>query len=75
MLLVATWLIADRVFSPDLVLPARCSNGCGITTAETLEAVIDGGATHVGFVFFEKSPRHLSFEAALPRLSAQAEGA
>ena len=73
-LLVATWLIADRVFSPDLVLPARCqAKICGITTPETLKAVIDGGATHVGFVFFEKSPRHLSFEAAAA-LSAQADG-
>ncbi len=73
-LLAATWLIADRVFSPDLRLPARCqAKICGITTPETLEAVIDGGATHVGFVFFEKSPRNLSFEAAAA-LSMQAEG-
>jgi phosphoribosylanthranilate isomerase len=37
---------------------------CGITTPETLDAAIKGGASHIGFMFFEKSPRHLDFEKA-----------
>ncbi|MBN9081184.1 MAG: N-(5'-phosphoribosyl)anthranilate isomerase [Rhizobiales bacterium 62-17] len=37
---------------------------CGLSTAPTLEAALDGGADMVGFVFFPKSPRHLSFEQA-----------
>jgi phosphoribosylanthranilate isomerase len=35
---------------------------CGLSTAETLGAAIDAGASHVGFVMFPKSPRHVSFE-------------
>lgn len=37
---------------------------CGLSTAETLDGAIAGGATHVGFVFFAPSPRNLSFERA-----------
>lgn len=37
---------------------------CGLTTPETLDAALDGGAAWVGLVFFPKSPRHLSLEAA-----------
>ncbi len=37
---------------------------CGLSTPETLEAAIAAGADMVGFVFFEKSPRHLSYEKA-----------
>lgn len=32
---------------------------CGLSTPETLEAALARGASHVGFVHFEKSPRHL----------------
>lgn len=32
---------------------------CGLTTAETLDAALDGGAAFVGAVLFEKSPRHI----------------
>lgn len=32
---------------------------CGLTTAETLDAALDGGAAFVGAVLFEKSPRHV----------------
>lgn len=35
---------------------------CGLGTLSTLDAAIDGGASHVGFVFFPRSPRHLTFE-------------
>jgi len=37
---------------------------CGLSTPETLDAAIRGGASHVGFVFFAPSPRHLSFARA-----------
>ncbi|WFL76758.1 phosphoribosylanthranilate isomerase [Altererythrobacter arenosus] len=37
---------------------------CGLSTPEALEAAIEAGATHVGFVHFEKSPRHVSLEQA-----------
>lgn len=37
---------------------------CGLSTAETLDAAVDAGASHVGFVHYEKSPRHLPLEEA-----------
>lgn len=37
---------------------------CGLSTAETLDAAIAGGASHIGFVFFPPSPRHVTFEQA-----------
>lgn len=33
---------------------------CGLSTPETLDAAIAGGASHVGFVFFAPSPRNVS---------------
>lgn len=37
---------------------------CGLSTPETVAAAVEAGAAYVGFVFFEKSPRHLSLDAA-----------
>ncbi len=37
---------------------------CGLSTPETLDAAIAGGASHVGFVFFERSPRNVSLDLA-----------
>jgi phosphoribosylanthranilate isomerase len=37
---------------------------CGLTTPETLDAAIDAGADMIGFVFFAKSPRHVSLDQA-----------
>lgn len=37
---------------------------CGLSTPETLDAAVDAGATHVGFVHYDKSPRHLGLEDA-----------
>lgn len=37
---------------------------CGLKTPETLEAAIAAGADWVGFVFFAKSPRHVSLDEA-----------
>ena len=37
---------------------------CGISTPETLAAAVQAGASHVGFVHFAKSPRHLALPDA-----------
>lgn len=37
---------------------------CGLSTAATLDAAVAGGASHVGFVFFPPSPRHVTFDQA-----------
>ncbi|AJP74328.1 phosphoribosylanthranilate isomerase [Sphingomonas hengshuiensis] len=46
---------------------------CGLSTPETLDAAVAGGASHVGFVFFPPSPRNLGFEQAAA-LAAQVPG-
>ena len=46
---------------------------CGLSTPETLEATLEAGVDMVGFVFFEKSPRHISLATA-ERLGAQVQG-
>ncbi len=43
---------------------ARLVKICGISTPETLAAAIGAGASHVGFVHFPKSPRHLALADA-----------
>jgi phosphoribosylanthranilate isomerase len=37
---------------------------CGVSTPEAVRAALDGGAGWLGFVFFPKSPRNLSVQAA-----------
>jgi phosphoribosylanthranilate isomerase len=37
---------------------------CGLSTPESLDAAIRGGASHVGLVFFPPSPRNVSRERA-----------
>lgn len=37
---------------------------CGISTPDTLAAAVGAGASHVGFVHFAKSPRHLALADA-----------
>lgn len=44
---------------------------CGLTTPETVQAALDGRASHLGFMFFAKSPRDIDPEAAA-RLAAPA---
>lgn len=46
---------------------------CGLKTPEAVAAALDGGATHIGFIFFPKSPRHITPDAAA-RLRAAATG-
>ncbi|MGD9658552.1 MAG: phosphoribosylanthranilate isomerase [Methylocystis sp.] len=37
---------------------------CGLSSPDTLAAAIESGADMAGFVFFEKSPRHIDLETA-----------
>ena len=37
---------------------------CGLKDPENLQAAIDNGARYVGFVFYEPSPRHVTFDIA-----------
>lgn len=37
---------------------------CGLSESETLHTAVDAGARYVGFVFFKKSPRHLTLRTA-----------
>lgn len=37
---------------------------CGLKTAEAVDAALDGGASHLGFNFFSKSPRYIAPEEA-----------
>jgi phosphoribosylanthranilate isomerase len=46
---------------------------CGLSTPETLDAALKGGASHVGFVFFAKSPRNLLPDQAAA-LAARVQG-
>uniref|UniRef100_UPI0035C9940E phosphoribosylanthranilate isomerase n=1 Tax=uncultured Sphingomonas sp. TaxID=158754 RepID=UPI0035C9940E len=46
---------------------------CGLSTPETLDAAIAGGASHVGFVFFAPSPRNVSRDR-VAQLAARVPG-
>jgi len=37
---------------------------CGLSTPESVQAALAGGASHLGFIFFEKSPRNLAPQLA-----------
>ena len=37
---------------------------CGLSTPETVDAAVEAGATHIGLVHFEKSPRHVDVAQA-----------
>ena len=44
---------------------------CGLKTAEAVAAALDTGASHVGFIFFRKSPRNVApADAGLLRAAA-----
>ncbi len=46
---------------------------CGLSTEAAIDAAVEAGADYIGFVHFEKSPRHVSLEraAALRTYAAQ----
>ena len=46
---------------------------CGLSTPETVAAALDGGASHVGFIFFPQSPRNVA-PADAGRLREAARG-
>jgi len=46
---------------------------CGLKSDEAVAAALESGASHIGFIFFEKSPRHILIEAAA-RLREVARG-
>jgi phosphoribosylanthranilate isomerase len=46
---------------------------CGLSTPETMHAALNAGADMVGLVFFERSPRNISYEKA-KILADQARG-
>ena len=35
---------------------------CGLSDTDMIDCALDAGADHIGFVHFEKSPRHLDFD-------------
>jgi len=37
---------------------------CGLSTPEAIDSVVEGRATHAGFIFFKKSPRHVPLDLA-----------
>src|SRR5688500_15514960 len=37
---------------------------CGLSTPEAVDAAVAAGATHIGLVHYEPSPRHVSLEQA-----------
>ena len=37
---------------------------CGLKTPEAVDRAVDRGATHIGFIFFPKSPRHIEPDEA-----------
>ncbi|KQV20271.1 N-(5'-phosphoribosyl)anthranilate isomerase [Rhizobium sp. Root1203] len=46
---------------------------CGLKTAEAIDRALKRGATHIGFIFFEKSPRYIEPDIA-GRLAEPARG-
>jgi phosphoribosylanthranilate isomerase len=44
---------------------------CGLSTAETVDAAVEGGARFVGFVTYPRSPRHVASNDLLKALGAR----
>ena len=45
-------------------MSATTAKICGLSTPEAVNAAVGGGASHIGFVFFDRSPRNLKPELA-----------
>lgn len=43
---------------------------CGITTKDALEAAVEAGTRHIGFVFYEESPRNIDPNSAAELIAA-----
>jgi phosphoribosylanthranilate isomerase len=48
---------------------------CGLSTPESVDAALLGGATHLGFIFFAKSPRNVTPQQAAPLAARAAKAA
>jgi phosphoribosylanthranilate isomerase len=66
------YLVRISLQDNDPIMPTRVKI-CGLSTPETVEAALAGGAAMVGFMFFARSPRNLNAEAAA-RLAEPARG-
>jgi len=49
-----SWQVTAMTIAPKLDIKI-----CGLKTPEAVHAALAGGASHIGFIFFEKSPRHI----------------
>lgn len=47
---------------------------CGLSDQESVAAAVEGGADYLGFVFFEKSPRHVTVEQVAELTDGLPEG-
>lgn len=47
---------------------------CGLRNTQAIEASIAGGATHTGFIFFPKSPRHVADMSLARDLASAVDG-
>jgi phosphoribosylanthranilate isomerase len=47
---------------------------CGLKTPESVAAAVDAGASYLGFVFFPKSPRHLTYRQAAELVATVPDG-
>src|SRR5439155_22749133 len=65
--------LAARLANPLIGPMTLKAKICGVSTTEAVRAALDGKAGWLGFVFFPKSPRSLSPEAAA-RLAEPARG-
>lgn len=45
-------------------MPETLIKICGLSTSETIDAAVAAGASHVGFMHYPKSPRHVSAKQA-----------
>ena len=45
-------------------MSATTAKICGLSTPEAVSAAVEGGASHIGLMFFEKSPRNVRPELA-----------
>jgi phosphoribosylanthranilate isomerase len=54
-------------------MPQATAKICGLTTPAALAAALEGRASHLGFMLFDKSPRRIGADAAA-RLTAPVQG-
>ncbi len=55
----------DSLRTGDYVAPMKLDiKICGLSTSEAIEAAVANGATHVGFIFFSRSPRNVGIDVA-----------